>query len=148
MNELTADNLIAAARSYLGVRFIHQGRERTGLDCVGLVVRAVTDCGGRPRDCRTYRRLPQDETMHRLLAEQLDRAAVDEARRGDVLALHLRGGYRHCAIVTEVLEPGRAWQIIHALVGRGVVEHRLDGVWLAQHHAEIATAYRLREVEA
>jgi len=36
---------VAAARSYVGVPWKHQGRSRTGLDCIGLTVLAGRDCG-------------------------------------------------------------------------------------------------------
>lgn len=36
---------INAARSYIGVPWVHQGRTRRGLDCIGLVVVSARACG-------------------------------------------------------------------------------------------------------
>lgn len=39
------EKLVEVARSYLGVKWKHQGRSRAGVDCVGLVIIALHDCG-------------------------------------------------------------------------------------------------------
>lgn len=36
---------VAAARGYIGVPWVHQGRSMRGVDCIGLVVMAARDCG-------------------------------------------------------------------------------------------------------
>lgn len=41
----TADDLIARARTYLGVPYVWGGESRSGLDCSGLVQRSLADLG-------------------------------------------------------------------------------------------------------
>ena len=36
---------VEAARRYIGVPWVHQGRSTHGVDCIGLVVLAARDCG-------------------------------------------------------------------------------------------------------
>lgn len=36
---------VEAARKYIGVPWIHQGRSKIGIDCVGLIVLSARDCG-------------------------------------------------------------------------------------------------------
>ena len=36
---------VDAARRYIGVPWVHQGRSSRGVDCIGLVVLAARDCG-------------------------------------------------------------------------------------------------------
>jgi len=45
---------VAAARSYLGVPWVRQGRSRQGVDCIGLVVLAARDCGMNVTMAATY----------------------------------------------------------------------------------------------
>ena len=55
------DEFVAAARSYLGVRWLHQGRNRLGVDCVGLIIAAARDIGVEVPDMRGYRRSPDPQ---------------------------------------------------------------------------------------
>jgi cell wall-associated NlpC family hydrolase len=45
-----AQELIVAARTWEGVRFRHQGRSRTGVDCIGFPVCILRDAGLLPED--------------------------------------------------------------------------------------------------
>jgi cell wall-associated NlpC family hydrolase len=116
--------IIAAARAYLGVPFRHQGRSRTGLDCLGLGVVAFRDAGLAVEDAQAYRRQPD---LRRLVAE-LDRQMIRLPRDGDprpgVVALFRDQAWLHTGILTA------AARFIHARgpegIGPGVVEHGLD----------------------
>ena len=52
------DDFIAAARSWIGTRWVHQGRNRAGVDCVGLLLMAAADIGIELPDMPGYRRSP------------------------------------------------------------------------------------------
>lgn len=55
----TGDDIVNAARKYIGVRWLHQGRNRiNGLDCVGLLVVVAQDLGLSNYDFKAYQRHP------------------------------------------------------------------------------------------
>ena len=41
----TREQIVAAARSWIGVPWIHQGRTRSGVDCGGLIIGLCTELG-------------------------------------------------------------------------------------------------------
>jgi cell wall-associated NlpC family hydrolase len=55
--------LIAAARTYIGIPWLHQGRNRQGVDCVGLLICAMADIGIEIPDMQGYRRAPDPEVF-------------------------------------------------------------------------------------
>jgi cell wall-associated NlpC family hydrolase len=62
---ITADQIIAEARTWIGVRFLHQGRTRHGVDCVGLVacVMRSLDPSWSAEIPIDYARRPKDGTL-------------------------------------------------------------------------------------
>lgn len=129
---MTPADFIAAARSYVGVPFRHQGRTRHGVDCIGLVVCAARDIGLTLADRTDYPRDPNG-----LLPLEMARqfAPVESPQAGDILLMRFRGEPQHVAILAGAT-------LIHgyASIGR-VVEHGLDAKW----RRRIVATYRLRE---
>jgi cell wall-associated NlpC family hydrolase len=128
---MTRDQIISAARAYLGVRYHHQGRNRAGLDCAGLLVCVARDLGiSTAGDWEGYSRTPDGAS----LKATLDASAVipvADYQPGDVLLMRFDKQPQHIAIVTDK-------GIIHSyLAARRVVEHRLDAEW----RARIVAAY-------
>jgi NlpC/P60 family putative phage cell wall peptidase len=130
---VTRADIVAEARTWLGVPWRHQGwRRETGCDCVGLV-RGVGHALGlidafdeNPANARFigYAREPNPALMRAALDLHLVAIARRSAGPGDVLWLRFGNEPRHLAILT----PDN--QIIHALESVGkVVEHRLDARW-------------------
>lgn len=155
----TADDVIAAARWYLGVPFGHQGRARVGdhaprMDCVGLLFCVGEDLGLSDREGVPIRRFdkcdygpqPLDEFIHaecqrRLLTVNLFGKPPLEAPTavnmnlapGEVLTLRVPTVICHAAIVTSG-EPHPT--MIYSLPsgrdrkgGLGVVETLLGDRW-------------------
>lgn len=54
--------IVAEARTWLGVRWHHQGRDRGGIDCGGLVVVVARALGISDYDIAGYRREPPTQT--------------------------------------------------------------------------------------
>ncbi len=129
---MTPADFVAAARSYVGVPFRHQGRTRHGVDCIGLVVCAARDIGLTLADRTDYPRDPNG-----LLPLEMARqfAPVESPQAGDILLMRFRGEPQHVAILG-----GAALIHSYASIGR-VVEHGLDAKW----RRRIVAAYRLRE---
>jgi cell wall-associated NlpC family hydrolase len=124
--------LIDAARAYLGTPFMHQGRSRHGLDCIGLLVCAARDAGAHIEDRTNYPRDPNG-----LLPIELDRQfdAVDARMPGDILLMRFAGEPQHIALYTGAT-------LIHSYASiRRVVEHRLDIKWARR----IVQTYRIKE---
>lgn len=116
--------VIAAARSYLGVPWVHQGRTRAGLDCGGLVVCVAHDLGLSDFDATGYAREPDGITLRRYL--QAHALRVSQSEPGDILLLRFVRHPQHVGIRTD-------YGIIHTFAQVGaVVEHRLDGAWAAR----------------
>lgn len=132
-----AQALVATARRYLHVRWLHQGRSALGLDCVGHVVRVVHDLGLSTFDIANYGRLPSGELLLKLASEHAQR--VDEPLMpGHLVVLRFKGLAQHLAFVGDY--PLGGLSLIHAMAqSRRVVEHRLDDTWAAR----IVAVYRV-----
>lgn len=129
------NSLIQAARSYIGVRFAHQGRSKqTGVDCLGLLICAAQDAGItlQARAASEYDRIDYGTFPDaQMLREQLNAALimVDEITVGNILLLRSDGRPQHLALVTDYPHE-ETFGMIHAYAPlRKVVEHRLDDTW-------------------
>lgn len=122
----TREQIVSAARSYLGVRYHHQGRNRAGLDCVGLLVCVARDLGFRTDGDRTgYSRQPYS-AIRAALDESATPIPVDSYQPGDFLLMRFDSLPQHVAIVTDK-------GIIHSyLTARRVVEQSLSDDWKAR----------------
>jgi cell wall-associated NlpC family hydrolase len=133
----TRADVIAEARRHLQVRWVHQGRSRAGVDCVGLIIKVAHGLGLSTFDIADYSRQPDPVMMRSLLAEHMEAIAAVSAQPGDVLLMRFEREPQHVAIVTDI-------GIIHAYAqARKVVEHRLDSVWKSR----IVGAYRFKGLD-
>lgn len=118
-----ADSIIAAARAYLRVPYVHRGRSRRGLDCAGLVLAVARDLGlPYPQQKLCYRPWPDLALLDALLPQFCDPAPA--AAPGCILRLTVAGRPQHLGIAATLRgEPS----VIHvnAAIGR-VVEHAVD----------------------
>lgn len=122
MSSVTAADVVTVARTYLGVRWHHQGRSRAGIDCLGLVVVVAHELGLSKADATDYGRLPDGGRLRRALLEHLLPVRGMHAE-GDVLMFRFQQAPMHVGIATDV-------GLIHAYANmRKVVEHRIDAVW-------------------
>lgn len=131
----TRQQLIETARSYIGVRFSHQGRNRqNGIDCGGLALNATRENGILGLEFLGYPRFPREGKFDQLLDENSDFLwertfpfSFDgtELRPADLVSFDYGDGEgtRHMAIVT--LWDGRRYKIVDALAAYGVSEHVL-----------------------
>jgi NlpC/P60 family putative phage cell wall peptidase len=130
---VSREAIVAEARTWLGVPWLHQGwHKEIGCDCIGLV-RGVGHALGlvdasdeNPANARFigYPREPNPALMRAALALYLFPAERHAIWPGDVLWLRFDGEPRHLAILAD------GGNVIHALESVGkVVEHRLDERW-------------------
>lgn len=139
--------MVACARTHVGVRFAHQGRNpASGLDCLGLLITAAKQAGATlggqcpsALDDRQYGSRPDSEYLQSMLGRYLQ--SVDSPQIGDVLLLRIAGRAQHLALVSDYPHDGELGMIHAYATARRVVEHRLDAQWRSQ----IAQIYRLPE---
>lgn len=130
--------VVAAARAYLGTPFVHRGRTRRGLDCVGLAWCAFRDAGVVLEDYRLYGREPlqQDGLVDRIERAMGAPAKVAPVRpadlqAGDVIVQRFVHEPHHVSIVAPYRFGG--WAVIHACgQSARVVEHRLSDDMIAR----------------
>lgn len=120
--------VIDAARSWVGVPFRHQGRDRSGIDCVGLPIVICKDLGVLPAefDVANYGRLPTGQIIE-LLQRQCKK--LSEPVPGSLVVIAWDKLAAHVAICTGPT-------IVHSYqsVGR-VIEHGYRGRWLRVTHS-------------
>lgn len=119
------DALIAQARDWVGVRFLHQGRSRHGADCLGFIAAMLAELGsdtGITNLPHNYARSPQT-----LLIEGLSMLSREIPLQPAALILFQwpsTPDASHAAIYTGT-------SMIHAYqTERRVVEHGFRGAWV------------------
>lgn len=128
---MTPAQVVIEARSWVGVPFRHQGRNRLGIDCAGLVVCVVASTAGLPEGFdppRRYGRAPHDEfitTISRYCRETSSAVAGAIA----LIKWARDGSPSHVGILTSET-------IIHSYASaKRVVEHGYRGNWVDQTHS-------------
>lgn len=123
---MTAPDLVAAARAYLGTPWRHQGADRRGMDCAGLLLAAARDAGLAVPTAIVHAPLPDLALFDRLLPAYCRRVA--QPVPGAVLRFCVAGRPQHLAVAAE--HPAGGLSIVHAYMTAGhVCEHRLDARW-------------------
>ncbi len=126
-----ASAIVAEARSWLGVPWRHQGRDRSGIDCGGLIVRVAHALELSQYDTSNYARRAKDFQFLEHFRAGLGMASVrmSEVRPGDVVIFVDRASPCHCGFYT--LQEG-APSFVHAhALRRQVIEERFVGEWRA-----------------
>lgn len=132
------EDFVAAARSFIGTPFHHQGRvPGVGLDCAGVVVCAATACGYDVSDVAGYGRIPNQGMLEQAVLAHCDRIPLERVRTGDILLFKFLYEPQHLAVFDNGM-------LIHAYssVGR-VVENGLDDAWLKR----LVGCYKLKGVD-
>lgn len=121
------EDIVREARAFLGVPYLHQGRTRNGIDCVGLLIVVAHRLGISDFDIDGYSRLPSNRMMQRMMREHLDEITMADVLAGDVVHMAFGMQPHHLAVVTEK----QPFSIIHSDAERGrVVEHVIDNDWM------------------
>lgn len=130
------NELIATARSYIGVKFRLHGRDRTGLDCVGLVFRVMKDHGIELPDYTDYTRNVESVKLNAALEMHSTLAPGGVYRSGQLLKIRQFIFPMHTAFLA--VEKGRM-TVIHANVKRQQVCEQEFSQWkdLVMEYREI-----------
>jgi cell wall-associated NlpC family hydrolase len=134
-------DIVRAARSFVGMPFVHQGRGQTarvngrpvgGIDCAGLiiVVGHMTGCIPLDVDVPVYSRLPDGETIRRMCGEHATRIGLRDTQAGDILVFKWPGSRfpQHLAILSD-LPDGRRGMIHSYFNVMKVVETGFADPW-------------------
>lgn len=124
----TPSEVIAEARKWVGVKFRHQGRNRGGIDCVGLPIVVACDLGLLPRkfEVQNYGRLPSAELIERLMVHCV---RLPKAIPGSLVAIAWTKTAAHVALCTGDT-------LIHSYESVGeVIEHGYRGRWIRLTHS-------------
>lgn len=130
--------IVELARSYIDVRFEHQGRTRSGLDCLGLIAVVAQDAGFDYSFPQAYTANP---TGQRIVEKAEDyvvkprRQGWDQTLPGDIVCMwgsHV-GIPQHFAIIGSMY--GKK-TMIHAFQRAGkVIEHNIIPFWAERYVA-------------
>jgi cell wall-associated NlpC family hydrolase len=132
----TPQAVVNEARSWLGVPFRHQGRDRNGIDCVGLPIVVLQTLGALPADFKEPTNYPPFPHLDQLkpLIHKYCTPLPDEPRPGALITLAWHQTLAHVAIYTE------ANTLIHAY-GRAphlaVIEHGFRGLWRTRYTSRV-----------
>lgn len=138
------DKVIAEARTFLGCKWRHKGRNHYGIDCAGLVVCAYKAAGIEVYDAKHYGREPWmdklDEHLEKTFGKRLNK---DEMQEGDVAVIWWNEvpAPSHLGIIAK--HPNGGLSLIHSYSQHNVVEHRIDEDWFNK----ISHIYRMRKWE-
>lgn len=133
MRTYTRDEVLAEARSWIGVPYLHQGRSRLGVDCVGLLIKVAHGLGMSDYDVAGYARVPSSDFLRAECERLMRRIPVSQRQPADVLLLRFKRDPQHLAVVTD-----RGF--LHAYAGAGrVVETSMPPEW----ERRIVAAYAL-----
>jgi cell wall-associated NlpC family hydrolase len=135
---ISRQTLILHARTWLGVPFRHQGRNRMGVDCGGLLMAIGQQAGLEIIPPETYSLSPDVELVRKALQANCVEIPLADAQPGDVLLLAFAGAPQHVGLLTDI-------GLLHAWAKPGkVVEHLIDAQW----ERRIVAAYAHNEVSA
>jgi cell wall-associated NlpC family hydrolase len=135
---ITSEMIVTEARGWLGVPWRHQGRTRSGIDCVGLVVRVALALGVSDYDSTGYSRRAQGQAFVEHFRSNMDGVAIPVARPGDVLVFADQAYPCHCGFLTEWLGHPH---LLHAhATRRQVIEEPYAGEW----PVKVKFAFRFR----
>ncbi|KXU39379.1 hypothetical protein AXE65_08840 [Ventosimonas gracilis] len=124
------DHAIAAARRFVGCKWRHRGRTRFGIDCIGLLVKAMQAGGILMRDRVDYGREPWNDGLQKELFAHFGEPVTHPPKAGDVALIHLpdNPAPSHIGLIGEL--DGRL-TLIHSASELNVCEHGLTDDWLS-----------------
>lgn len=131
---MTPHQLIESARDLKGVPWRHRGRTRLGLDCIGMVICAMRQCGIEPLKQLGLRDVPYGRQASPELIQAIE-AHLEPAPGRIPGALGLFRFYgeqwpRHVGLITE------NGNVIHCNAKHGgVMEHGLRAQWSRWLHS-------------
>ena len=120
---VSREAVVAEARSWAGVRWVHQGRSRTGIDCIGLVVVVRRELGIGDYDIPSYPRTPDGSFLSHFFNAGGTRVEILKAQPADLLLFKEARSPCHVGIITQ--RHGELLHMAHAHASRHKVLEEL-----------------------
>jgi len=120
---------IDCARAYVGCKWRHRGRSKFGIDCIGLMVKAMQAGGIVMRDRVDYGREPWNDGLEKELLNHFGEAVNHPPKAGDIALILMPNNPApsHIGLIGEL--NGRL-TLIHSASELNVCEHDLSEDWL------------------
>jgi hypothetical protein len=134
--------VLACARTYLGTRWLHQGRVKgVGVDCAGLIICVAGELGLARVTFDNYSQYPDGATLQSVCSLHMDQIDLGAAQPGDVMVFTFDRDPQHLGFRSEI--DGRPGLIHCYASAKRVVEHDLDELW----RTRARSAWRIPGVE-
>jgi cell wall-associated NlpC family hydrolase len=117
MLQVNRQDVIDEARSWIGTRWVHQGRARTGIDCAGLLIMVGTALDIPVEDLLGYRRSPDGVTFRQHIFKQ---TTFEPQPRPGSIGLFREAKYPTHTGIFATDDTGRL-TLIHAYMPHGAV---------------------------
>jgi len=95
------DDIIEEARSWLDVKWRHQGRTRNGVDCAGIVILVGNKLGLTDYDTHDYQPRTNGFEFVNHFRNNMDGKKISEALPGDVLLFRDKAFPCHSSILSD-----------------------------------------------
>ncbi len=140
----TAERIVAIARSWIGIPYVHQASlKHAGCDCLGLLRGGWRELyGEEPEELPPYSldwaEATGAETLYMALKRHAREIGIERLAPGHIALFRMvpRGPAKHCGIVGE---RDGALSLIHARQNKRVSEEPLSAFW----SSKLAFAFRL-----
>lgn len=132
--------IVDEARTWLGVPWRHLGRNRQGIDCVGLGVVVAQALGITDYDTREYGRTPKPGLLAGLRRVAIE-IPIDDILPGDFLVMRGTAYPYHVAFVSE---KHGVRHIIHAHASRRMV---VEEPYIHEWPGLTVAAFRFKGIE-
>lgn len=133
------EQFVAEVRTWLGVRFRYKGRDRNGIDCVGVVVLSLAKLGIEMK-VQPYGKQVRGNSVLNQLRANGRRVEILEGQPGDIAVLNYRGESNHIGVLT-----GEGTMVHSLSFAKRVVEHSLEHPQVKPYWVAL---YRLNCLEA
>ena len=119
MMDVMRDKICSEARSWIGVPYMHRGRTRNGVDCIGLVVEVYRAVHGMDFGPLVYSNEPTTREVYAQLRGRARRIAEGDVLPGDLVLMSWGDRATHFGIVTED-------QVVHVsrIAGKVIAQKR------------------------
>lgn len=117
----TRQDIVTAARAYLGTRFKMRGRNRAeGIDCVGLLALVSADIGLKIDDTIAYSKMPDPDMFRAVINDQTKAGSINQLKSGSIVLFKQAVFPLHAGIL--VVENGQMTVVNASMKMRKVVE--------------------------